>query len=380
MVRLDPVRPARLASGRGVCWVVGLPGMADRLKPTEILRLRLRHQWLAGAQAAKPEEIVAHFGAIQAQDFGMAKWAVGLRGATLSEADVATAFDTAAILRTHVLRPTWHFVTPADIRGLLRLTAPRVRAAMAYNDRLHGVNAALLRRTERVIARALRGGKHLTRDELQLELARHRLELSGVGLAQAMVHAELSELVCSGPRRGKQFTYALLDERAPAARVPERDTALAVLARRYFRSRGPASAKDFSWWSGLGLGDARAGIEALGPDFARATWGGSEYYFPCGTEPAAVRGALLLPNYDEYLVAYADRELMAGAGASSSGPRANLIFKNTIALNGVIAGTWQRTSGARGPKAALSPFTPWSATTRKAADRAVERYRAFVTG
>jgi hypothetical protein len=354
--------------------------MRERLKPTEILRLRLRHHWLARPPAAKPEEIVRHFGAMQAQDFGMAKWAVGLRGSTLTEADVASAFDAGAILRTHVLRPTWHFVTPADIRGLLRLTAPRIRTAMAYNDRQHGVSPGLLRRTERVIARALRGGRHLTRDGLQVALARHGLKLSGVALAHAMAHAELAELICSGPRRGKQFTYALLDERAAAAMVPGRDELLAGLARKYFQSHGPAMAQDFSWWSGLSLADARAGIEALGKGFTGATWEGSEYYFPSDTAAAPAVGALLLPNYDEYLVAYADRELMAGAGGSLPASAANLIFKNTIALKGVVVGTWRRTLGAGGAKVAVSPLAPLSAAAQRTADQAVVRYRAFLAG
>lgn len=207
---------------------------------------------------------MAHLGAVQAQDFGMAKWALGLRGASLTEASVAAAFDAGAILRTHVLRPTWHFVTPADIRGLLRLSAPRVRALMAYNDRLHGADASLLRKADKVIARALRGAQHLTRDELQREFTRHGLKLTGTSLAHAMTHAELSELVCSGPRHGKQSTYALLDERVPTRPVPERDAALALLARHYFQSHGPATAQDFSWWSGLTMADARAGIESLG--------------------------------------------------------------------------------------------------------------------
>jgi len=329
----------------------------------------------------RPDEIVAHFGAVQAQDFGMAKWALALRGLDLTETQVAAAFDAGAILRTHVLRPTWHFVAPADIRWMLQLTAPRVRAQMAGNDRLFGIDAALLRRSRTVIERALRGAVHLTRDELQAVLARHRITVAGPGLAHVMMHAELDALICSGPRRGKQSTYALLEERAPAGRTLDRDAALAELARRYFQSHGPATAKDFSWWSGLTLTDARAGIASLGQELACMTWEDSAYHYPADSEPAAIRGAWLLPNYDEFTVGYADRSLLIGPGFPTvRNPRADPIFTNVILVDGLITGTWARTLTSKAVKISLSPFAPLPATAGKAVARVSNRFRSFATG
>jgi hypothetical protein len=341
-------------------------------------RLRLHHQWLARPAARRPEEIVAHFGAVQSQDFAMAKWALALRGKDLTEAHVAAAFDSGAILRTHVLRPTWHFVAPADIRWMLHLTAPRVRAQLARTDRLHGIDAALLRRSRAVLERALRGGVHLTRDELQAALARQRIKVAGTGLAQVMMHAELDALVCSGPRRGKQSTYALLEERAPGGPLPDRDAARAELARRYFQSHGPATARGFSWWSGLTLTDARAGIASLGRELACTAWEGSEYHFPAGSEPVAFRGARLLPNYDEFTVAYADRSLLIGPGfPAGRDPRADPIFTNVILVNGLVAGNWGRTLKAKEAKVSLSPFAPLAPAARQAVARAADRFRTF---
>jgi hypothetical protein len=349
------------------------------VKPADLLRrLRLHHQWLARPSGRRPEEIVAHFGAVQSQDFAMAKWALALRGTDLTEAHVAAAFDAGAILRTHVLRPTWHFVAPADIRWMLQLTAPRVRAQMMSNDRLHGIDAALLRRSRAVIERALRGGVHLTRDELQAAFKRNRITVAGPGLANVMIHAELDALVCSGPRRGKQSTYALLDERVPTGSAFDREAARAELARRYFQSHGPATAQDFSWWSGLTLTDAREGIASLGRELVCLTWEGSDYHFPAGPEPDAVRGAWLLPNYDEFTVAYADRSLLIGPDfPTKRDPRADPIFTNVIIVNGLITGNWGRKLTAKETKVSLSPFAPLATAAHRAVALASDRFRAF---
>ena len=159
-----------------------------------------------------------------------------------------------------MLRPTWHFVLPRDIRWLLELTGPRVRALNAGMQRKAGLDAAVFRKAEQVLGAALSAGKYLARDELRIELNRAGLRTEGeFRFAYLLMHAELDGLICSGPRRGKQFTYALLDERAPTARTHDREQALVELTRRYFGSRGPATAHDFAKWSGLTVADARRG-------------------------------------------------------------------------------------------------------------------------
>src|SRR5262245_302167 len=215
--------------------------------PLDIARTRLRNQRLIGKPFATPEEVVGWLGAVQAQDYAGAKWAVAQRTAGCSDADVEQACRDGRILRTHVLRPTWHLVLPEDIRWMLALSAPRIRAAMAFYDRRLGLTDAVCARSAAALAAALRGGNHLTRGELARVLAAAGIPAAGQRLGHLMVRAEIDGVICSGATRGKQSTYALLDERAPAAKPRGRDDALAELAGRYFASHGPALPQDFAW-------------------------------------------------------------------------------------------------------------------------------------
>jgi hypothetical protein len=182
---------------------------------------------------------------------------------------VEKAFAEGSILRTHVLRPTWHFVAPADIRWMLELTAPRVKSAIGFNCRRMSMDDAIFARSRKVLVAALRGGRQLTRDALRRAIQRAGIATDDVRLVLILMRAELDGVICSGARIGKQFTYALLDERVPRTKALTRDAALAELTRRYFTSRGPATVQDFVWWSGLTVADARAGIEMTGRRLVR---------------------------------------------------------------------------------------------------------------
>lgn len=341
---------------------------------------RLQCQRLAGARLARPAEVVAWLGAVQAQEYPLAKWGLGLRLRRATDAAVERAFAAGTILRTHVLRPTWHFVTPADIRWMLALTAPRVRAILAHYDRDLGITPAIVARANRTIASALAGGAQLTRAELKVALTRAKIPVeSAQRLARVVMHAELDGLICSGPRRGSQFTYALLDDRAPAVRVPPREEALAELARRYFTSRGPAQLKDFGWWSGLTLADARAGVELAGPHLANDEIDGRRYWFttsiPTSERPA--RAAWLLPPYDEYLIAYKDRSAALGSatwkpGAWRDPPPAPIV------LDGRVVGGWSATAGPGTVAIVLHPLQRLSRADALLVDEAAHRYGDFL--
>src|SRR6266852_6469726 len=228
----------------------------------DVAHRRLHNQHITRRTLETPQALVEWLGAVQAQDFAAAKWALGLRLQGVTDDDIEQAFTDGAILRTHVMRPTWHFVSPADIRWLLALTAPRVHAASAYYSRRLELDEVAFRSTNAVLANALQGGKQLTRDELASALQQAGIITEGEQrVTHIMMRAELDGIICSGARRGKQFTYALLEERAPQARALERDEALAELTRRYFTSHGPATVQDFVWWSGLTTADARVGLE-----------------------------------------------------------------------------------------------------------------------
>ncbi|HEU5040046.1 MAG TPA: crosslink repair DNA glycosylase YcaQ family protein, partial [Gemmatimonadales bacterium] len=229
---------------------------------------RLRTQRLAGPPLPTPEAVVGFLGAVQSQDYPGAKWSLGQRVQGATDASVDRAFDAGRILRTHVLRPTWHFVTPDDIRWLLGLTGRRVLAQCApYFARLE-LDRAVFRRARAAIERALHGGRYRTRAEIGGVLREAGIRAGGQRLAHIMAEAELTGLVCSGARRGAQHTYALLEERAGkgkrgGAGKRSREEMVAELLRRFVAGHAPTTVRQFCWWSGLTLKEAREAREAL---------------------------------------------------------------------------------------------------------------------
>jgi hypothetical protein len=352
---------------------------------SEVARRRLSNERLIGRPFTAPVEAVRWLGAVQAQDYAGAKWAIGQRVRGATDASVEAAFDRGDILRTHVLRPTWHAVAPEDIRWMLALTAPRVKAAMAYYDRQLELDAATYARCNDALANALAGGKHRTREELGVALGRAGVAASHQRLGHIMMGAELDAVICSGARRGKQFTYALLDERAPAARPIARDAAVAELARRYFTSHGPAQLADFAWWSGLTVADAKAGVAAASPALADVVVDGKRHWYAANastTKPpgrAAKPVAHLLPNYDEYLVAYKDHGAAVDPAIGRKVGARDIVFANhVVVLDGQVVGGWRRTVGSAGVVVALKLLSKLSRDQKAALALAVERYRRFL--
>jgi hypothetical protein len=344
---------------------------------------RLRNQKLVQSDARDLVSVVSWLGAVQSQDYAGAKWALHLRVPRLTDAAVDEAFDTGAIVRTHVLRPTWHFVAPADIRWMLALTGPRILAGIRMYCRKNGLDEKVLARSRRVLEKALAGGKFLTRTALGRVLARAGIAGEGQRLAYLMMDAELQQVVCSGPREGKQFTYALLDERAPRARVLEHDEALAELTRRYFASHGPATVADFVWWSGLTVKLAKTGLEILGRAVVSETIDGCTYWsVPSGasvrkTSAAQVPIVHLLPNYDELMNALRDRSLFRDA-ASPPPSGAFEGFPHQLAIDGILRGAWRRTVTGRAATIEVRPFRRMSEPEMSALADAVARYGTFV--
>ena len=234
------------------------------MKNSKIADLRLHNQGLSETIFKDPVSVVAQLGAVQAQDYAAAKWAVAQRTKGITDAAMDQALADGTIIRTHILRPTWHFVTPADIRWMLALTAPRIHAfSFTYYRKLE-LDKAIFKRTNTLLIKALQGGKQLTRAELKSVLKKNSITSDDpLRFTYLIIHAELDGVICSGGRRGKQFTYALLDERVLPTKALGRDEALAELAIRYFTSHGPATLKDYIWWSGLTAQDARNGLEMI---------------------------------------------------------------------------------------------------------------------
>ena len=343
---------------------------------SDVLAQRLRNQKLSSPDFAEPVEVVRWCGAVQAQDFNGAKWALALRMREAKHVLIQRAYDEGRIVRTHVMRPTWHFVAREDIRWLLQLTASRVNIKSGSGYRMFELDTATLKRSNKVIANALKGGKHLTRSALKTLLNRAGINADNpVRLAHIVLRAELDGVVCSGPMDGKQFTYMLLDERVPqTTKTFSREEALAELARRYFKSHGPAAVPDFVWWSGLTVADANLAIELIDRDLRKEMVEEKLYVGPRPGRTATQTkySTHLLPAFDEYNVAYKARHLVIDGAAPLStwdvlGPM--------IIVDGKAAGTWKRT----GDKViALNLSNTLKQSQKLAIAAAVERYTAFV--
>lgn len=345
----------------------------------DIAHLRLHNQRIAGEKFDTAAEVVRWLGAVQSQDYAGAKWALAQRMRHGTDANLDQAFNAGEIVRTHVMRPTWHFVHPADVRWLLALTAPRVHQLNDTMYRKLELDAALLNRSAKLLTKALRGGKHLDRGELGATLAKAGIVADGIRLGYIVHWAELEALVCSGPRRGKQFTYALLEERVPPAKPMTREEALAELVKRYFTSHGPATLRDFCWWSGLTLADARAGVALLGSQLVHEVIDGQTYWFAPSASITKDKSptAYLLPNYDEY-ISYKDRGAVFDSQYASRVDIQAGGLPHYLVIDGQIAGAWRRTFSKGAVVIEYRPFEALTAAETKAFETAAGRFGAFL--
>ncbi|HEV2671706.1 MAG TPA: winged helix DNA-binding domain-containing protein [Gemmatimonadales bacterium] len=344
-----------------------------------IAQQRLANQRVTQHGQRDPAKLVAWLGAVQAQEFGPAKWGLGLRlSPGISDATIQRAFDAGRILRTHVMRPTWHFVTPADIGWMVELTGASVHRRMATYDRQLGLDASIFRRAARLCERVLRDRNFLTREELGTHFAAAGVPGSGWALGHIALYIEAEGVICSGPRRGKQSTYALLAERAPTAVRLSREEALGELARRYFRSHGPATLRDFVWWSGLTTPDAKRGLEMIR---ARQLKVADKSYWTLHAASGRPRRqpAHLLPVYDEYLVAYRDRRAVPhGPSMVRARSGGYTRFQHALVIKGQVAGTWRGVATRAGVDVNLAPLRPLTTAETRAVRREVARYERFL--
>jgi Winged helix DNA-binding domain len=348
----------------------------------DIVSARLRAQRLVGPGFTSPVDVVRHFGAVQSQDYPAAKWALGLRMRSAVESEVDRAYDAGAIVRTHVLRPTWHFVAPEDLRWMLALTGPKIHRGMAGRHRQLELDARTIVRAHRVFEKALEGGHEMTRPELGAALSRAGIAPDGQRLPHLLFSGELTALLISGRRKRGQHTYMLLEERVPQAPALEREEAIARLVQRYFVSHGPAQLRDFVWWSGLTQVEAKRGIESAGDSLDRVEMDGMAYWF----DPAvggARRGAAtaaLLPNFDEYTVGYADRSAILHP-ARPFRPELfafSSILSNVVVIAGQVCGAWRRQAGRDALRIEVRQLAGLSAGERALVEAAGGRLSRFL--
>jgi hypothetical protein len=347
----------------------------------DIALQRLVNQQIAQPTCAHPSEVVAWLGAVQAQDYLGALWALGLRTPGATEPTVEQALVAKTIVRTWPMRGTIHFVAAADVRWMVELLAPRVvqRAKSRYAQL--GLDEAVISASAEAIARALEGGKQMERNVLYQVLEQANIatgDSRGLHILGRLAH---DRVLCYGARSGKQPTFALLDEWAPHAKSLPRDEALATLALRYFTSHAPATVRDFMWWSGLTTKEVKAGLGAIEGQLNHTNVDGQEYYFARNLPAASVdpHTAFLLPPYDEYLVAYRDRSASLDPAYNKLiVPGGNGIFNPIVVIGGRVLGTWKRTFKGDSVSMTFSPFESFSKAQANAIAAAAERYGAFV--
>ena len=352
----------------------------------EIARLRLRNQRVAGARLKSAEEVVGRLGAVQSQEYSLARWSVGMRTVGLQELEVERAVADGRILRTHILRPTWHFVLPADIRPMMRLTARRVNVLTQRRNEQLGLDSRERARAYDLIVAALSGGRHLTRRELGAAIERGGISVDGQRLAYIVIGAEVELLVCSGAPKGSWQTYALLDERVPLRPDEgafDSDRALADLTRRYFTSHGPATVGDFTWWSSLSTADARRGIAANGSALEPLEVGGATYWWagdqgtdhPDDPSPTVH----LMQGFDEYIVGYrSPRTEINLAGLAPPGALSRPPFLHAVLLDGQLIGWWRRVTRKEGLGVETRLLRELGTREKSALVSAVERYASFI--
>ena len=312
----------------------------------DIPLIRLASQHVGGEELTSPNAIVSWMLAMQAQDFPMAKWAIGVRLPGSTDRLVDAAIDEAAILRTHLLRPTWHFVCPEDIHWLLELSAPQIQISMRARDKVLELTEAVYSKSNKTIEKALTKQGQLSREALILELNHAGIPTDQNRASHLLMRAELEKIICSGAiLRGKP-TYALLAERVSRPRLLVKEEALAELASRYFTSRGPATLQDFIWWSGLPARLARQALEIVISNLLSEVVDGIAYWLPRNYNiPAPVQATtLLLPTYDEFIISYSDRTAsipsMLEQHLKAISDRG--VFWPILVENGLVKGIWKR--------------------------------------
>lgn len=346
-----------------------------------ITDIRLAGQQLAAPRFDTPKELVSWMGAIQAQDYAMARWAVGMRLKPATARSVGEAFARGEILRTHVMRPTWHLVAAEDIRWMLKLSARRIRSAneSLTRGRQLEITEKLHSRCNRLLEKMLAGNKSLTKQQIGEELNRQGIAADTPRLTRLLMHAETEGVVCSGPVCSGRQTYALLEERVPPAPELHPDEALAKLATAYFRSHAPAALQDFVWWSGLSVTEARHAVGLVGRSLTVERFGQRELFVheSCNAaETSAVR-LHLLPAYDEYLIGYKDRTDILQQEHRARAFTNYGIFYPVVLYDGRVVGNWKRPVRQDRFGIETSFFETETDVDRDMLEAAASRYRAF---
>ena len=338
----------------------------------DLARLRLAAQHIVDPTEASAADVVAWMTALQAQDFPGALDSVALRIAGGTRADAEAALDAGDVVRSWPMRGTLHLVPAVDLGWMVALGAPRVASTMARRQIELELDATTLERAAEVAAATLSGRHDVSREELMTAWQDAGIATTGQRGYHLLVHLAHTGLVCFGPMRGGRQAIVLSDEWIPHPRRLDRDEAIGELVVRYFRSHGPAQIRDFTWWSGLRVADAKLGLAVAGRELERIDVDGADYLMDPETPArldahrSAAQGVFLLPGFDEFVLGYADRSAALPAEFRDQlAPGGNGVFRSSIVANGQIVGTWRRPPKGVGPPVA-TPFTTFTRAVESA--------------
>jgi hypothetical protein len=345
----------------------------------DIAKIRLFNHQIVNSRLGSVKEVVGWMGAMQAQDAAMVKWAVGARLPHATEESVEMALNNGDILRTHLLRPTWHLVSPDDIHWMLELSANRIKASMKARDTQLGLTPDIFAKSKAILEELLQGGKHLTKEEMVPELNRASIATDENRAYHLLMHAELDGLICNGQTRRSSPTYRLLSDVAPKTRPFSKEEALGLLAQKYFTSHGPATLPDFTWWSGLSVGESKLALEMNKPELCSVTIEKQTYWYKAlPNEPAFDHDLVhVLPAFDEFLISYKDRSATLVLKDFNKVVSSNGIFRPFILINGQVAGIWRRVSKKDRIVIETTPFKPFSKKTKNLIEETFTDFERF---
>lgn len=306
--------------------------------------MRLAAQQLQAASMPGIATLVSYMGAVQAQDFAMSKWAIGSRLNEATRLDVDNALASGSIIRTHILRPTWHIVAATDIMWMLNLTAPNIlRITGGYHKSVE-LTPKILQQGATILRKSLDGGIELSREEIRMVLKKGKINTDENRLSHVLMDAELKGLICSGSVDGNGQKYKLIPDEIKQSGNIQREEAIQRLAACYFKSHGPATIHDFNWWSALSIKDCRIGVDLNAAILSSYDDDGTTYYFDevaCSFSETGKQHHLLAA-YDEFFIGYKDRSACIEVKHNSRLFSNNGIFSPSLITNGRASGSWKR--------------------------------------
>lgn len=351
-----------------------------QMNTSDILNIRLYNQLLSTHNLKEAQEVVSYMGAMQSQSLDLAKWAIGVRLENKTVKDIDEALSTGKVIRTHILRPTWHFVSAEDIHWMYDLSNPRLKPVYQSYAKMRGVDETFIYDTIPSLVKILEGNKHLTKQEITNNLVSQDIIIDDINVLNQVIHyAEMEGLVVNGCVRGKQQTFTLLEELAPRKETISKEEALERLARKFFTSHTPATIQDFAWWSGLSLTECKQALGFIKHDFVCEAINGRDFWMKNDIKipPTDKDSALLLPPFDEFVVSYKDRSEMIEDIHYGKVMTKNGLFSPTIMLNGEIVGSWKKTAIKSAPKLELSFFEKTSKKIQTLFEPEVKRVEDF---